>query len=144
MAKETTPKKKITQKMMQAPLQQWQKRLGLQDWDIKIKVVDQINHNDPVDQATCEVFLELKKAKIMMCREDDTPIQTLVHELLHIHGRPIEDVLEKHNETYLHEVHWEQMIEMLAKALMEKQPKLWQPTQTAPGASQEQAALKQD
>jgi len=110
-------KQKVTQALLRAPLKLLQERLGLQDWDIKIKLVDEINYNGPADAATCEVFMQMKTATVMMRKEDSTPVQTLVHELLHIHLRPIEDVLERTNETYLQEIHLEQFIETMAKAL---------------------------
>jgi len=113
-------KQKVTQKLLRAPLKYWQKRLGLQDWEVKIKLVDEINYNGPDYAATCEVFLQMKTATIMMRKEDETPEQTLVHELLHIHLRPIEDVLERNSETYLQEFHLEQFIETMAKALANK------------------------
>lgn len=103
--------------MLRAPLKYWQAKLGLQDWAIKIKLVNEINYNGPAEAATCEVFMQMKTSTIMMRREDETPVQTLVHELLHIHLRPIEEVLERTNETYLQEVHLEQYIETIAKAL---------------------------
>ena len=114
----------ITKKMLQKPLRHWKKRLGLQAWDIKIKLVEEISYGDPSTQAQCEVFLEQKQVTIIMCRVDDTPIRTLVHELIHVHGKPIEDVLDKNNETYLLEIHWEQLVETMAKALMDKEEEL--------------------
>ena len=115
-------KQKVTQALLRAPLKYWQERLGLQDWQVKIKLVDEINHNGPADAATCEVFLQMKTATIMMRKTDATPVQTLAHELLHIHLRPIEDVLERTNETFLQEVHLEQFVETMAKALTKEWP----------------------
>ena len=122
MARENA-KKRITQKMLQTPLRQWKKRLGLQDWEVKIVIVKEINHHNPDTQATCSVEPEMKRATIMMCREDDNPISTLVHELLHIHTNPFEEVLDKNGEAYLREVYLEQVIETLAKALTEGKDK---------------------
>lgn len=88
----------FTQDQLQEKLLEWQKRLRLQDWIIKVKLVRERDMN--LDGVQGEVFwvIEKKMATIRILDPIDYPPNEmepqdmeniLVHELLHLHFAPL-------------------------------------------------------
>ena len=88
----------FTQDQLQEKLLEWQKRLRLQDWIIKVKLVRERDMN--LDGVQGEVFwvIEKKMATIRILDPIDYPPDEmepqdmeniLVHELLHLHFAPL-------------------------------------------------------
>lgn len=99
-------------------LETWQKILRLQDWDIKLKVVTNLDGC----LARCEPNPKYKTAVITFCTktpghlEDNSDLEiTLVHELLHIHHSPVSFLIK---EDSWEDWSAESMIDQLAHALV--------------------------
>ena len=72
----------------------WIKRLGLEHWDIDFYVVDEIEDN-PDAAAQCSPEDSYDKATILIKRDADEELDyLLVHELLHIHFRDLDQTAQ--------------------------------------------------
>jgi hypothetical protein len=106
-----------TQEELNAALAVWQKRLRLQDWDVRAEIK---KGDDMGGDATGRiiVWFDQKSAWIRLMRHTDWPgnncslwppdmEQTLVHEMLHIPCKPFEPVDQDSKEFALLEQHIE-------------------------------------
>ena len=116
----------LSQRKLDDLRREWQNRLKLRDWKIKIQIVDLALLKDltktdwPV--GGCETFPEAKEARIYILRQEDwgddtreraaNVEDTIVHELLHIHFAPFEA-----SEPGMM-LHQEQAIEALTAAFL--------------------------
>lgn len=78
----------------------WQKIMNLGHWDIEVKLIDRFEHNAAC-LASCWADANYDRATLTFIKtlveESETPDPldlTIVHELLHIHGRDLEEVLQ--------------------------------------------------
>lgn len=103
-------------------LEEWQKRLGLQDWRIKLCNNCKPEEMTIQDSAGCTEWTEaIKTARIEIIDpkyygERIEPFdyeKTLVHELLHLKTCLVSDVLDDLQVRYMH-----QMIDDLARAFV--------------------------
>lgn len=122
----------ITQRQLTALMKRWQKRLRLQDWKVKVKLVGQeefdakgqtYDFSAKTNYGFCEQLVEAKTATIWMVKLEEGPTEediserqeienTLVHELLHLHFAPF---ASKRPED---ELQHEQAIEAITEALL--------------------------
>lgn len=104
-------------------LKEWMKRLGMQDW--RIKLIDNLSPEDMTleDCAGCSVWSEpIKTARIEIIDqkyygERIVPFdyeKTLVHELLHLKTCLVSDNVGELQARYMH-----QMIDDLARAFVD-------------------------
>ena len=112
----------MTEHELQALCAEWQKRLRLQDWDVKVQLARRWAM-EPGNQAECEWNLRKRIAVIRVLDSvdwnSDTPWpqdqeQSLVHELLHLHFAPFRAEPETPQD-----VAQEQAIDAIARALVE-------------------------
>lgn len=101
----------------------WQRRLRLQDWDVKVRLVRERDLHNSNNQGECEWSISTKAAVVRIidpvdyspdCAWPQDMERVLVHELLHLHFAPFsaecgtaEDVAQ------------EQAIHALSQALVE-------------------------
>lgn len=100
-----------------------QRVLRLQDWTIEVNFVRQFEMGNPDWMGSCSPCLQAKKAVINIVDPKDFPdgkmtdeeiINTLVHELLHLHLYPIHD----DDLSKLEEVALEQAIHSISGAFV--------------------------
>lgn len=112
----------MKRKKLEALLREWQKVLGLQDWDVEIFFVP----TESIDKEAgiVEYYPPLKKAYIKisdpktLVEDEIFPFgleHTIVHELLHLHAEPFDTFEEGTHEYKALEV----MINKTAKALVQ-------------------------
>ena len=110
-------------KKHKALLSEWQARLGLMDWRIKLKAKCRPEEMEIENVAGCTVWSEsIKSARIEIIDpryygDRVVPFdweKTLVHELLHLKTSLVSDGVEKLQERVMH-----QMIDDLARALVD-------------------------
>jgi hypothetical protein len=112
----------LTQEELEQKLQEWQKRLRLQDWNIDVKIK---RARDILDGCQAEVnwVLTKKMAIISIMDPFDYPSDSmepqdmedsLVHELLHLHLAPISNYGNDDN----YQIFEEQAIESIASGLI--------------------------
>lgn len=100
---------------------EWQKRLRLQDWVVKVKIA---RNKDVAEksQGHCNWVIQKKMATIIILDPLDYPDdtmhpqdmeQTLVHELLHLHFAPFDDEVDTPKEIAI-----EQATDCIAYALV--------------------------
>lgn len=78
---------------------EWQKVLGVQDWDVKCCIKRSRDMNMQEAQAECQWTIQNKQATINICDPVDYPPHeweqdmedSLVHELMHLHCAPFDD-----------------------------------------------------
>lgn len=103
----------------------WQRRLRLQDWQVKLVVERFWDHqkDDELSFARCHWFLHKKQARISMLDPGDfdpsdfehEPVEkSLVHELVHLHLAELTEPLEKDTPQWRA---MEQAVHALASAL---------------------------
>lgn len=104
----------MTQAELESLCAKWQKRLRLQDWNVKVEVVRFFDIPEKLGEA--EIHNQRKEAVIRIIGESDrreqrdTPVEhTLIHELLHLHFEPFWDQ-DKYTEM-------EQAINLITGAL---------------------------
>lgn len=71
----------------------WIKRLGLEHWDIEFYLVDEIE-DMPDARASCQPDDSYDHAEIKIVRTADNLDYLLVHELLHVHFRDLDQVAQ--------------------------------------------------
>jgi hypothetical protein len=111
----------LTESALQKACALWQKRLRLQDWDVRVRVRRKAQMSAEKCRACVDADLRLKEALIEIQDPIDyTPKiwvndmeQSLVHELLHLHFAPFEA-----EEGTAELVAQEQAIELIACALV--------------------------
>lgn len=114
---------------LQAKCEEWQKRLRLQDWIVKCKIVRQRDMTNETAGAEVKHYIMKKQAAIRVRDSIDYPEETiteqdmewdLIHELLHLYLAPLHT-----DET---DEHVEQIVECLASSFIllyrEKQPQV--------------------
>jgi len=88
----------VTQDELEALCATWQRRLRLQDWRVKIRFARSLELGADT-QGDCDWSLTKKMAAIRILVPGDYPPdasfsqdieQTVVHELLHLHGAPFD------------------------------------------------------
>lgn len=103
-------------------LKEWQERLGLMDWNIKLQDMCMPDDMALIDSAGCTVWVEpIKAAKIQILDpkyygDRIVPFdweKTLVHELLHLKLCLVSDGVGDLQARYMH-----QIIDDLAKAFI--------------------------
>lgn len=108
---------------LQRSLEEWQKRLRLQDWIIKAKIVRGREFDNDNNQGEISWILTKKMATILILDPIDYPSDVmvsqdmencLVHELLHLHFAPIS---ESDSGSSLH-VEIEQAIESITSGII--------------------------
>ena len=113
----------ITQKQANILLKEWQMRLGLQDWRIKLVANCKPNEMELENCAGCTDWTEsIKTARIEILDknyygERIVPFdfeKTLVHELLHLKLCLVSNNVGEFQERYMH-----QMIDDLARAFVD-------------------------
>ena len=114
--------KVISQRKLSSLKLEWQKKLRLKDWTIKIcysprELVQELTGCNAI--GACDCFVEAKVAKIHVVKprdEDGERSQdienTVVHELLHCHFEAFQKA------EPIVKLHIEQVIEILADALL--------------------------
>jgi len=120
--------KVINQRKLGEIRREWQKRLRLQDWKIKISFADEgfmkeVSGLEDGAYGAVEHFVEDKEAKIYILRAEDwgevegdfgqAVENTVVHELLHLHFAPF----QTGDESSM--ILQEQAIRPIADALLE-------------------------
>ena len=117
----------FNEEQLQEKLKQWQERLRLQDWIVKVKIVRQ-REMQADRQGEVEFNVHNKVAMIKIIDPidyDDWDKQdmedTLVHELLHLHLSGISLHFGKNNDVY--EMLEEQAIESIAHGLIKAERK---------------------
>jgi hypothetical protein len=83
-------------KRLEKLMQVWQKRLRLQDWDIKLQVTHMVDMPVPDALGCIGSSAEHKSAVLTLLNPDEYPDgpfpvdteEVLVHELLHLHTIP--------------------------------------------------------
>lgn len=89
-------KKGITKQQLEQLILVWKKKLLIDDWDIKLKIVD-FKRKDFRQSGDFKVNLNQKKAEILMTydpwRGDEE--YTLVHEMIHILINDLDQFSEK-------------------------------------------------
>jgi hypothetical protein len=112
----------LTEEQLQERLQEWQKRLRLQDWIITAKIKRARELMDET-QATVSWQLAKKMAMISIMDPIDYPPDSmepqdmensLVHELLHLHFAP----LNQNDDDERYHIGEEQAIESIASGLI--------------------------
>lgn len=102
----------------------WQKRLRIQDWDVRIRIVTTQQMLDKVDAdnlGLCMPYNMKKKADIWVLRIEDIPEgeddqeTILVHELMHL-VMPHRDLGIKLNDDNAAFVAYERIIDQMARA----------------------------
>lgn len=86
-----------TQEELEEAVVYWQGVLGLRDWTIKATLAGP-NEMSNLGDGECQVWEEAKFARILIVRPEyrpETTVEqddedTLVHELLHIHFKPLD------------------------------------------------------
>ena len=105
----------------EALCQEWQRRLRLRDWDVKI-VVSRSDEMRPNCSGTCSTILSNKTALVTLMHPIDHSErclwpydmeETLVHELLHMHFAPFQADEDTPADTAQ-----EQAIDLIAHALV--------------------------
>ena len=113
----------ITQKQANVLLKEWQIRLGLQDWQIKLVTNCKPNEMELENCAGCTDWTEsIKTARIEILDKNYygkriVPFdfeQTLVHELLHLKLCLVSNNVDEFQERYMH-----QIIDDLARAFID-------------------------
>ena len=113
----------ITQKQANILLKEWQTRLGLQDWRIKLVANCKPNEMELENCAGCTDWTEsIKTARIEILDknyygERIVPFdfeKTLVHELLHLKLCLVSNNVDEIQERYMH-----QIIDDLARAFVD-------------------------
>jgi hypothetical protein len=111
----------LTERQLQRLCAQWQKRLRVQDWDVRVRVKRRHQMELESKRAGCNYSLKLKEALI----EIQSPLdyqpsvwpndmeQSLVHELLHLHF-----ALFSADDETPEGVAQEQAIDLIASALV--------------------------
>jgi hypothetical protein len=112
---------------LQAKCEEWQKRLRLQDWIVKCKIVRQRDMTNETAAAEVKHYIKKKQAAIRMrdsidypdeCITDQDMEWDLIHELLHLYLAPLHT--DETDEVV------EQIVECLASSFIalyrEKQP----------------------
>lgn len=103
-------------------VEEWKKRLRLQDWRTKVTMIRQYD-TIPTAAASCSPCLSLKSAAIRVVSEADHDLsvikgydmeQLIVHELLHLHFAPF---MPDSDEGLMHAVK-EQAIDLISEALV--------------------------
>ena len=112
-----------TREELDALLAEWQRRLRLRDWDVRIKCVRGYDISLPGTDGTCTWQLETKRAIVEILDPMDYPPsrfgydqdveRTLVHELLHLHFAPFAATDDR-----LADAAQEQAIDLIAAALV--------------------------
>ena len=101
----------------------WQERLKLQDWTIQARVCRSFEMSDPGRQGEIAFWDVQKVARLSVLDPIDfpktgwlpqDPENTIVHELLHVHFRPLSDISTPHLELAE-----EQAVNAIANALVE-------------------------
>ncbi|MBD8007456.1 hypothetical protein [Bacillus norwichensis] len=115
----------FTQAQLEQKLKEWQQRLRLQDWIIKVGIVRE-KQFCVADRAAEVVWtLEKKMASIRIldpldypedCMEPQDMESSLVHELLHLHLAPLRYHFGDKSEIY--DTFEEQAIESIAYSLV--------------------------
>ncbi len=104
-------------------LNYWQKRLRLQDWDVRLCYVQRHEAEREDAMAYVEVFLPKRSARICFIEPgeldpagwpQEAPEQSLVHELLHLHVHPFSPKADTPAWTAM-----EQAVHAIAAALVE-------------------------
>lgn len=104
-------------------LREWQKRLGLQDWRIKLHPKCAPDEMEIANSAGCTAWVETNKTARIQILDPEyygkrvAPFdweKTLVHELLHLKMCLISDGVPEFQERYIH-----QMIDDLARAFVD-------------------------
>jgi hypothetical protein len=110
----------------------WQGRLGLQQWKISVNWSKPTDHPqaygsndfDPNHMVSSIMILHPKYHVNLAIDKTDLPIQTLVHELLHLSLFPLEAAAGF--ATKVPDEHWElaaeQFINILSSALLKETP----------------------
>lgn len=113
----------ITQKQANILLKEWQMRLGLQNWRIKLVANCKPNEMELENCAGCTDWTEsIKTARIEILDknyygERIVPFdfeKTLVHELLHLKLSLVSNNVDEFQERYMH-----QIIDDLARAFVD-------------------------
>lgn len=113
-----------TQTELESLLAEWQKRLRLRDWTVRIKRVRVHEISIPGTDGTCTWGLETKRAIVEILDPIDYPPsrfgydqdveKTIVHELLHLHFAPFAT-----QDGGPFDVAQEQAIDLIAGALVD-------------------------
>ena len=112
-----------TQEQAQQACKEWQKRLYLRDWDIRVKIVRGDSMPIPEIQANAACTFSNKQALVKLLDPIDYPRdteweqdqeQSLVHELLHLHCWGFSDA----DAASPKGIAEEQMVDALAKAFI--------------------------
>lgn len=114
---------KFTQSMLESLTKEWQKRLRLQDWDVKVGFKRHYDMNDPANEAEMQMNSSLKRARVRLSNPADYCNEfwpydvegALVHELLHIHFESMEHGIPKDDPR---DIAKEQAIDLIALALV--------------------------
>lgn len=113
----------MTQKQVGILLREWQTRLGLQDWRIKLVANCKPNEMELENCAGCTGWTEsIKTARIEILGENYygeriVPFdfeKTLIHELLHLKLCLVSNNVDEFQERYMH-----QIIDDLARAFVD-------------------------
>lgn len=113
----------FTQEQLEDLCREWQERLRLQDWRVRIAISRQWEFENHEREGECDWQLDKKRAVIRILDPVDYPPnlvvpqdqeKTLVHELLHLHGAPLGLPQDTAREIAL-----ENFIEFTAQALVE-------------------------
>lgn len=117
----------MTSKQLSAAVTKWQKRLRIQDWDIKAEIVSRGELIDRIDAdvlGACHCMETKKKAQILLLHEsehqpgNDSLETILVHEMLHV-VMPVQDLnikVDNNNPVY---IAYERIVDQLARTLTE-------------------------
>jgi hypothetical protein len=112
----------LTQEEVEVLCKDWQERLGLENWDIKIWVTKAMDIEDGKASGNCNFVVKKRTALIKIIRHEDWDFPrwphdmegTLVHELLHCHMCGF-DGSEKDSAE---DINMEQVVEQLAVTLV--------------------------
>lgn len=110
----------MTQKALEKLLKYWQKRLKLEHWAIRIKLLNRLDGDREgwchyqLDYLSAEIHIVDPKAHFGPNKETYNVEHTLLHELMHLHIAPF-----KTEEGTSLGTHEEQLCTVLARALME-------------------------
>lgn len=112
----------MTQEQLEALCAEWQRRLRLQDWDVKIRLRRRYDMWVETNQGECkhETLKKLALVNILDPTDYDPDNvwpqdveRTVVHELLHLHFAPFVGDYEQCNAAH------EQAIDLIAGALVD-------------------------
>jgi hypothetical protein len=110
----------MTQEELQALLEEWQERLGLENWDIRAKLTD-CAELEPEIKGDVHMCVASSEAKIRVLAPEwwtgefeHDPEKTLVHELLHCLWMQFENYKEDSLEYRM----THQVVDRLAKVLV--------------------------